>query len=126
MIFVKFADTNLQYLFPILFADDANLFKEETKLETLELVWIMNYYISLWLEVNKPLRNCKKTHHIIFRKRKNSFNSKLSIDGESINEIDQTKFLGILIDDKLRWKQHIAYISGKISGGIGLLRRVII
>ena len=35
----------------------------------------------------------------------------LSIDGDLINEVDKTKFLGILIDNKLTWKQHIAYVS---------------
>ena len=59
---------------------------------------------------------------MIFRKRKKvSSNVKLSIDGELINEVDKTKFLGILIDNKLTWKQHIAYISGKISRGIGMI-----
>ena len=53
---------------------------------------------------------------MIFRKRKkDSFNVKLSIDGELINEVDKTKFLGVLIDNKLTWKQHIAYVSGKIK-----------
>ena len=32
-----------------------------------------------------------------------------------MNEIDNIKFLGILIDKNLTWKQHIAYVSGKIS-----------
>ena len=40
---------------------------------------------------------------MIFRKRKkDSSNVKLSIDCELINEVDKTKFLGILIDSK--WK----------------------
>ena len=59
---------------------------------------------------------------MIFRKRKKvSSKTKLSIDGEPINVVDKTKFLGILIDNKLTWKQHIAYISGKISRGIGMI-----
>ena len=84
----------------------------------------MNDHISLWLEVSKPSLNNEKTHHMIFHKCKNSFNLKLSIDGEPMNEVDKTKFIGVLIDDKLRWRQHIAYVSGKISRGIGLLRHV--
>ena len=100
-------------------------FRVETKIETLETNMNNEFSaISLWLEVNKPSLNSKRSHHI-FRKRKNSFNLKLlSIYGEPIDEVDKTKFPGILIDNKLRKKQHIAYVSGKISRGIGLLRHV--
>ena len=31
------------------------------------------------------------------------------------------KFLGIIIDRKLTWKDHIMYISGKIARGIGII-----
>ena len=66
--------------------------------------------------------NINKTHYMIFRKRKkDSLNVKLSIDGELINEVDKTKFLGVLVDNKLTWKQHIAYVSGKIARGIGMI-----
>ena len=59
---------------------------------------------------------------MIFRKRKkNNLDIKLAIDGETINEVDKSKLLGILIDSKLTWKQHIAYVSGKISRGIGMI-----
>ena len=59
---------------------------------------------------------------MIFRKRKKyNLDIKLAIDGEPINEFDKTKFLGILIDNELTWKQHIAYVSGKISRGIGMI-----
>ena len=58
---------------------------------------------------------------MIFRKRtKVSSHEKLSIDGELTNEVAKA-FFGILIDDKLTWKQHIAYTSGKISRGIGMI-----
>ena len=33
----------------------------------------------------------------------------------------KTKFLGVIIDDKLNWKAHISYISGKISRAIGVI-----
>ena len=59
---------------------------------------------------------------MIFRKRKKyNLDIKLAIDGEPINEVAKTKFLGILIDNKSKWKQHIAYVSGRISRGIGVI-----
>ena len=43
------------------------------------------------------------------------------IDNESIGEVRRTKFLGVFIDNKLNWKDHISYISGKVSRGIGMI-----
>ena len=39
----------------------------------------------------------------------------ISIDGHSVDEADHTKFLGVIIDSKLYWKNHIPYITGKIA-----------
>ena len=39
------------------------------------------------------------------------------IDYERIGETCKTKFLGVLIDNKLTWKDHINYISGKSARG---------
>ena len=36
----------------------------------------------------------------------------ISIDGHSINETDQAKFLGVIIDSTLNWKNDISYITG--------------
>ena len=43
------------------------------------------------------------------------------IDNHPINEVHHTKFLGVIIDNKLKWKEHIDYISKKIAKGIGVI-----
>ena len=59
---------------------------------------------------------------MVFTKRKTpKFELKLQIDGEDIKEVQKTKFLGVIIDNKLTWKEHISYICGKISRGIGMI-----
>ena len=45
----------------------------------------------------------------------------LKIDKHIISETNQTKFLGVIIDNKLSWKQHISHICGKVSKGIGII-----
>ena len=65
---------------------------------------------------------CEKTHYMIFHgKRKPYFHITLRIDGESINEVDKTKFPGVNIDNKLTWKSHITHICGKVARGIGVI-----
>ena len=107
----------------ILFADDTNLFSSGKYLKTLESTTNNELWnISLWLKVNKLSLNTKKTHYMIFRRRqKFHHNVKLLIDGEAIDKVEKTKFLGIIIDNKLTRKWHIDHIAGKISHVIGMI-----
>ena len=78
--------------------------------------------ISIWLKANKLSLNIKKTHFMIFSsKNKAHPNVYINIDGEHISENSKTKFLGVIIDNKLCWTDHILHISGKIARGIGVI-----
>ena len=48
-------------------------------------------------------------------------NLAIKIDGELAYEVEKTKLLGVIIDKKPSWKEHISYISGKIARGIGAI-----
>ena len=45
----------------------------------------------------------------------------LLINGNQITEVNETKFLGVIIDNKLTWCPHIMYIGKKIAKGIGII-----
>ena len=49
---------------------------------------------------------------------------KIHIDGVPINQNNQSKSVGLIIDENLSWKAHIHEISKKVSSGIGALKRV--
>ena len=72
--------------------------------------------ISQWLKVNTLSLNVKMTNYMLFTKSKNiPLKLNIVIDNESIGEV-RTTFLGVFIDNKLNWKDHITYISGKYLG----------
>ena len=50
----------------------------------------------------------------------------LEINGTQLNRVDFTnlKSLGVLIDEKLTWSNHINAISKKISSGTGSIKRI--
>ena len=68
----------------------------------------------------------KKTNYILFGNRRfptdGSFN--LSIDGNLLQRVENTKFLGVYVDEKLNWKKHFDHIAHKISKGLGAMGRV--
>ena len=83
----------------IFFADDSNLFKNGTDIRLLEKE--MNALlagVSEWLKVNKLSLNVKKTHYMIFSKKKGAKPAvNLTIDKEILSEVNLTKFLGVII-----------------------------
>ena len=48
----------------------------------------------------------------------------LFINGERLKEVDFAKYLGVLIDNKLKWTNHIDAINLKLSKGNGLLAKI--
>ena len=99
---------------PIPFADDSNLLASSDDIQLLQshIKEDLNN-IAIWLKVNKLSLNIKKTHFMIFTKRKKKVTDvAINIEGNTIAEVSQTKFLGVYIDNKLTWKKHIHYIAG--------------
>ena len=50
-------------------------------------------------------------------------NCKITIIGQNIIRVHNTKFLGVIIDESMSWKHHIEYICNKTSKCIGILLR---
>ena len=108
----------------MLFADDSNLFLSGRDPD--ELIKTMNsemINVVDWLRINKLSLNLKKTHFIIFRRQraKVTFSEKMIIDQKEIDQVEHTKFLGIVVDQNLSFNKHIQYVKGKVSRGIGIL-----
>ena len=40
-----------------------------------------------------------------------------------IREAKSMKYLGVIIDSKLNWIDHITYIKNKVAKGIGIIRK---
>ena len=112
---------------PILFAGDTYLFKSSQDISIIENVLIEELKnISLWLKVNKLSLNVNKTHFIVFTKRKKCNEPiKLFIDNQTIDEVRIITFLGVIIDKKITWKDHINYVAGKVSRAIGMMVKAI-
>ena len=107
----------------ILFADDSNLFKSGTDINAMERdINDELRNISVWLKVNKLSLNVDKTYYMILsRKKTERKNKTLRINEQMISEVRKIKFLGVMLDNKVNWKDHINYISGKVSRGIGMI-----
>lgn len=111
---------SIQGVFTI-FADDTTLLwhgknsshMEETISRDLEVV-------KKWCDANYLCFNIKKTNLLTF----SSYIDNLNLNGHILENKSQAKFLGIFMDNNLKFDQHISALTKKLASGCYALRIV--
>lgn len=80
--------------------------------------------VNRWLCSNKIKINADKTNYIIFSLRNAIAMPPVMIGNSEIFRTASTKFLGLHLDQHLKFDQHIASLSQKLSKSIGILYRL--
>ena len=80
-----------------------------------------------WLSANKLNLNIAKTEYVLIgsRHRINSLDIQpsINIDKQSVKRVKHSKVLGVQVDEHLAWTKYIEFIAGKISSGIGAIKK---
>ena len=123
ILYINDLSSASKHLFSILFADDTSVFLEGKSIE--EIVPLINIELeklNVWLTANKLTINVLKSHFMIFhRSRIKKNNYEIKLNHTSVQQVKFTKFLGIIIDNKLNFINHISYVKSKISKGMGII-----
>ena len=106
------------------FADDTNLLYSHKNPKTLKKV--MNKDLKAlyeWLCANRLSLNVSKTEFIVFRPPKKSLSNRivLTLNRTKIYESTKIKYLGLILDARLSWKDHICELAKKLSRSVGML-----
>ena len=80
--------------------------------------------VSKWFCSNKLSLSFNKTKYMILSKSKTNEPFSVKINGFEIVQTHGYKYLGVIIDDKLKWHDHITYICRKIFKFSGLFYRI--
>ena len=89
--------------------------------ETLNLQLIS---IDHWLRSNKLQINANKSNFIIYSYR-NTYNiPPVSLGQNMIQQTTNTKFLGLYLDQHLKFNHHVQHISSKVSKTVGILHKL--
>ena len=108
----------------ILFADDTTIFFSGKPSPSFQNTLNIELdKVNSWLNCNKLSLNVEKSKILSFSLC-NKPKLTVSINNKIIKETQVAKYLGILIDNKLLWKDHINSINLKISKGVGLLAKI--
>ena len=63
--------------------------------------------INTWFKLNKLSLNISKTYYMIFNLVNSPCDDNISIDNIDIDKVHCSKFLGVYIDFKLKWFEHV-------------------
>ena len=77
--------------------------------------------IVKWLLLDKLTLNYTKTNYLLFfTSKKCGKNFSLSINGQNIHRTAEAKYLGVYLDEKLKWDAHIQHLCKQLSQYCGL------
>lgn len=115
--------SNITDAFTVLFADDTNIiFSGPNILELQQEANLTLATIVDYMSANKLTLNASKTVALLFTpQRKKSTPISIKIGDTDIKQVKETRFLGIIIDDKLKFKTHFDNVTNKVKQGIGAL-----
>ena len=73
-----------------------------------------------WFAINKLPLNVLKASYMLFRNN-TAIDTELHINGVCQERVRVAQFLGVLIDEHLNWKPHIASVQSKLSKTTAIL-----
>ena len=81
--------------------------------------------LYLWLNIYHLSLNIDKTNFVIFHpfNKPSKHNVTIKINNKAINEKESIKYLDVIVDSTLSWKQHIS-ITKKIARTIGIMYKL--
>lgn len=112
----------------ITYADDTTILNTGKNVRSLEIDTyvlvnrVANYFHNIGMVINSL-----KSQYIIFKtKTQNNSNNYIDIflDDNKLEEVESTKFLGVTVDSRLNWNEHIDQLSTKLASGLYIIRNI--
>ena len=126
MLYINDLPNVSSVLSSVLFADDTTLFVSDIcHYRLIESFNSELEKVALWTKANMLSLNVNKTFAMLFTNRElgNGLNDMLFFDGEQVQFNTSGKFLGLIIDSSLNYRDHIL-ICNKISKTIGIFYKL--
>jgi hypothetical protein len=111
---------------PVLFADDTSIIMSHTNPEEFKnnIKMVLIEKIN-WFQSNILTMNCDKTHFLQFlTKKQNAIEMQIISSSTIITNINSTRFLRLIIDSSLSWKDHITELTSKLNKACYAIRAI--
>lgn len=110
----------------VMFADDTSLiFKTDRRKDNYDEVSVALSQVMNWFSTNNLQLNSKKTKCVKFTlPNVHDHETIINIDGDPLQVINKTVFLGVTVDSKLQWGPHITALAGRLSSAAYAIRKI--
>ena len=114
-----------------MYADDTSLYRSFNSVDAMNQAKNADLIaLKDWLEGNKLSLNVAKTEAMIIGSNKklrridtpDAPKPQFRIGSEDVKLVSDVKYLGVQVDQELKWTNHLTTVTKKISRGIGMLR----
>ena len=125
LFLLYFNDVNHSLKCPRLsFADDLKLFNKVQKASDAYFLQQQLNVFMQWCDLNRMVLNPNKCSVITFTRKNQPLSFDYRLNGVPLQRVDHVKDLGVILDTKLTFKQHISFIIAKASRQMGLIIRM--
>lgn len=111
-----------------MFADDTLIYVKGGGSEEIEMkLNRVLLTVEKWMNRNKLKMNAAKTKYMIItsvRKQLRRGVTLRCLDGSTIERVEKIKYLGVIIDSKLRFEDHCDYMLKKVGKKVSFLNRI--
>lgn len=111
-----------------MFADDTIIYVSgESSIELENKINIIFNKVEKWMNINRLKINADKTKYMIVRGVRKEIKGNMtvkSLDGTELERVKTTKYLGVIIDDRLQFNDHCNYMLRKIRKKTSFLNRI--
>ena len=119
----------------VLFADDTTiLYSHDNLAGKMNEINKELQEVTNWFKANKLSVNARKTNYMLLGTRYGNAkyvesvpanrDIQVKLDDTNLQKVSSTKFLGVIIDENLTWKNHIDGISKTIARNVGVLNKL--
>ena len=110
-----------------MYADDTTLYCKASSLTEAKMILQTNLNLAqVWLHNNQLTVNASKSAVILVGNiaKFSDVTFTVTLNNVLLPVVNESKLLGIVIDEKLSWKSHLEHVSARVSAKIGLIYRL--
>ena len=111
-----------------LFADDTSVYIYDKKMDNLiNKTKVELTKLQSWFQANKLTLNIEKSTYVIFhakRKKIDNFANEIKFGDLILKRENSAKYIGIILDEKLNWNEHVQYIKKKTVKFFGIFNNM--
>ncbi|KAJ4436653.1 hypothetical protein ANN_16784 [Periplaneta americana] len=107
------------------FADDVAILSKGTCESAAEQLNIFCEKVSTWCKQWRVIMNSQKSNLVKFTYKRNTVNYPVILCGSEVPMAQSVRYLGLILDSKITWHNHISAIVKRIRHRIYLLKHII-